>query len=145
MNNSPNKRPATLLLVEDDEVDLLAIERGFRQHKIANDVVTAKDGLDALQILRGGPDRPPLPRPYLILLDLNMPRMNGFELLTALRQDPELQSSVVFVLTTSKSDEDRARAYASHVAGFIVKADAGRSFLAAIELVDHYWKIVELP
>jgi CheY-like chemotaxis protein len=145
MNQPSDKRAATLLVVEDDEVDLLAIERGFRQHKIANDVVTAKDGLDALQILRGGPDRPPLPKPYLILLDLNMPRMNGFELLTALRQDPELQSSVVFVLTTSKSDEDRARAYASHVAGFIVKADAGRSFLDAIELVDHYWKIVELP
>jgi CheY-like chemotaxis protein len=89
MNQPSDKRAATLLVVEDDEVDLLAIERGFRQHKIANDVVTAKDGLDALQILRGGPDRPPLPKPYLILLDLNMPRMNGFELLTALRQDPE--------------------------------------------------------
>jgi CheY-like chemotaxis protein len=145
MNDQPNKHPATLLVVEDDEVDLMAIKRGFKQQKIANDLVAAKDGVEALRILRGGPGREPLPKPYIILLDLNMPRMNGFEFLGELRQDPVLRTSVVFVLTTSKSDEDRARAYASNVAGFNVKADAGRCFLDAIEMLDHYWKIVELP
>jgi len=139
------KRSVTLLVVEDDEVDLMAVQRGFRQHKVANEIVAAKDGLEALQILRGENGREPFPRPFIILLDLNMPRMNGFEFLRALRADAALQNAIVFVLTTSKSDEDRARAYAANVAGFIVKADAGRSFLAAVEMLDHYWRVVELP
>lgn len=144
MHTTP-RRPATILVVEDDEVDFMAMERAFRQQKVANEVVAARDGLEALQILRGGDGRPPLEKPYIILLDLNMPRMNGFEFLEALRKDDALRSAVVFVLTTSKSDEDRARAYAANVAGFIVKSDVGRSFLAAIEMLDHYWKVVELP
>ena len=139
------KRPATILVVEDDDVDLMAIQRGFKQQKVANEIVAARDGLEALSILRGADGHPPLPKPHIILLDLNMPRMNGFEFLQALRRDPALEATVVFVLTTSKSDEDRARAYAAHVAGFIVKADAGRSFMTAIDMLDHYWKVVELP
>ena len=145
MNPSSVKRPVTLLVVEDDEVDLMAIQRGLRQHKVANDVVFAKDGVEALQILRGEGGRVALPAPYIILLDLNMPRMNGFEFLQAVRQDEALRSAIIFVLTTSKSDEDRAKAYSANVAGFIVKADAGRSFLGAVEMLDHYWRIVELP
>ena len=142
--NSP-KRSVTILVVEDDEVDFMAIRRGFQQHKVANEIVAARDWIEALQILRGEGGREPLPRPYIILLDLNMPRMNGFEFLQVLRTDPALQRAIVFVLTTSKSDEDRARAYAANVAGFIVKADAGRGFLTAVEMLDHYWRVVELP
>lgn len=84
MNHPTNKRPVTLLVVEDDEVDLMAIERGLKQRKVANDSVTAKDGIEALEILRGAPGRNPLPKPYIILLDLNLPRMNGFEFLREL-------------------------------------------------------------
>lgn len=145
MTPTQAQRAVTLLVVEDDEVDLMAIRRGFERHKLANEMVAARDGMEALQILRGGNGREPLRRPYVILLDLNMPRMDGFEFLQALRRDPELQSSVVFVLTTSRSDEDRLKAYASQVAGFIVKADAGAGFLKAVELLDHYWKVVVLP
>lgn len=145
MNPTPPKRPVTVLVVEDDDVDLMAIQRGFKQHKVANELVCAKDGVEALQILRGEEGRAALAAPYIILLDLNMPRMNGFEFLQTIRQDVALRSAIVFVLTTSKSDEDRAKAYLSNVAGFIVKADAGRGFLGAVEMLDHYWRVVELP
>jgi CheY-like chemotaxis protein len=145
MNPTPPKRPVTVLVVEDDEVDLMAIQRGFKQHKVANELVCAKDGVEALQILRGEDGRAALAAPYIILLDLNMPRMNGFEFLQTIRQDAALRTAIVFVLTTSKSDEDRAKAYSANVAGFIVKADAGRGFLGAVEMLDHYWRVVELP
>lgn len=139
------KNPVTVLVVDDDEVDLMAIERSFRQRHIANDIVAAKDGVEAVAILRGGGGRPPLPRPYVILLDLNMPRMNGIEFLREIRQDPSLRDSIVFVLTTSESEEDRAAAYASNIAGFIVKSDAGRGFLATVEMIEHFWRVVEFP
>ena len=139
------KNPVTVLVVDDDEVDLMAIERSFRQRRIANDIVAAKDGVEALAILRGAEERPPLARPYVILLDLNMPRMNGFEFLREIRQDPALRAAIIFVLTSSESEEDRAAAYASNIAGFIVKSDAGRGFLATIEMIEHFWRVVEFP
>lgn len=139
------RRPVSILLVEDDEVDVMAIERGFAQAQIANEMVVAKDGLEALSLMRGTASKSSIAKPYIVLLDLNLPRMNGFELLSAIRSDPELRSTIVFVLTTSKSDEDRARAYAANVAGFIVKAAAGKGFLDTIQLLDHYWRLVELP
>ncbi len=139
------KNAVTVLVIDDDEVDQMAIERSFRQRRIANNIIATRDGVEALAILRGGEGRPPLARPYVILLDLNMPRMNGFELLREIRQDPALRPSVVFVLTTSESGEDRAAAYAANIAGFIVKSDAGRGFLAAVEMIEHFWRVVELP
>lgn len=145
MSPTQDQRAVTLLVVEDDEVDLMAIRRGFERQKLANDLVSARDGVEALQILRGENGHAPLRRPFVILLDLNLPRMDGFEFLQALRRDPDLHTCVVFVLTTSRSDEDRLKAYDSQVAGFIVKADAGAGFLKAIELLDHYWKVVVLP
>jgi len=145
MNPPSPKIPITILIVEDDEVDLMTVKRGLALRKIANEVVTAKDGLEALQLLRGDAGRPPLSKPIIILLDLNMPRMNGFEFLEALRKDQELHSTIVFVLTTSKSDEDRARAYAANIAGYIVKTDAGRTFSNAMEMLDLYWQVVVLP
>lgn len=145
MSVSTDKRAVTFLIVEDDEVDLMAIQRAFKQKRIGNDCVIARDGIEALALLRGENSRPAISRPYIVLLDLNMPRMNGFEFLKAIRGDERLRTSVVFVLTTSNSDEDRARAYLSNIAGFIVKADAGNAFLAAIEMLDHYWRVVELP
>ena len=84
-------------------------------------------------------------RPDLILLDLNMPRMNGLEMLAELRNDPVLSSAVVFVLTTSKADEDIVVAYQQHVAGYIVKSQVGDGFLRIMGMLDHYWRVVELP
>jgi CheY-like chemotaxis protein len=80
-----------------------------------------------------------------MLVDLSMPRMNGIELLTALRADPTLHKTVVFVLTTSYRDEDLDAAYGLNVAGYIVKEKAGEDFLRLFNLVDSYWRIVELP
>ena len=74
-----------------------------------------------------------------------MPRMNGLEFLTELRADPELRDSIVFVLTTSRSDEDRVASYNLNVAGYIVKSDVGAGFVRLLGLLDHYWRIVEFP
>ena len=74
-----------------------------------------------------------------------MPRMNGLEFLEAIRADGDLKRSVVFMITTSKAEEDKARAYDQHVAGYIVKQDPANTFLQAVALMEHYWKIVEFP
>lgn len=135
-------KPVTILLVEDDDVDAMGVDRAFKKLKIANPVVRARDGLEALTLLR---TQGAVTRPFLILLDLNMPRMNGIEMLAELRQDPDLASSVVFVLTTSQDDKDKVAAYAQHVAGYIVKNKVGDGFLSVVQLLDHYWRVVELP
>lgn len=140
-----SNREVRVLLVEDDDVDVDVVKRGFRAHRIANPIVVARDGMEALEILRGGDGRPPLPRPYLILLDLNMPRMNGIEFLQALRKDPELEDSVVFVLTTSQNEADRVRAYKEHIAGYMVKSQAGASFKNALDMLNQFWTVVVLP
>lgn len=145
MISGRTSRPVTVLLVEDNEVDREAVQRAFAEQRIANPVVEAVDGVEALEILRGTGGRAPLARPYLVLLDLNLPRMDGIELLRTLRNDPQLSDSIVFVLTTSKSDEDKTAAYRANVAGYIVKGEVGRGFMRLVDLLDHYWKIVEFP
>jgi CheY-like chemotaxis protein len=135
----------TLLLVEDDLVDAEAIQRAFRKQKIANPFVVVPDGVEALRALREEPGAPEVPRPYIILLDINMPRMSGLEFLRALRTDPALHRSIVFVLTTSDRDEDKLEAYGNHVAGYIVKSRAGEDFLRVIQMLRAYWRIVEFP
>jgi CheY-like chemotaxis protein len=134
-----------ILLVEDDEVDAMAVIRGFKNSKIANTIVHARDGVEALAVLRGDIPDKSISNPYVILLDLNMPRMDGFEFLDELRKDPQLREIIVFVLTTSKADEDRSRSYRHHVAGYVVKSNAGKDFLNLIHMIDHYWRIVEIP
>lgn len=138
-------RTVHLLVVEDDAVDLMAIRRGFDSLRLANPVRIAHDGIEALEWLRGENGREKLPRPHLILLDLQMPRMNGLEFLAALRADPALADSVVFVLTTSKFDEDITAAYRHHIAGYIVKGTLADEFLGVVNLLEAYWRIVELP
>lgn len=109
--------------------------------RIANPIIRAKDGVEALELLRNGDVR----HPYLILLDLNMPRMGGLELLQVIRNDPQLELSVVFVLTTSKDDEDKLAAYKQHIAGYIVKENLDSGFEQLVNMIDHYWRLVELP
>lgn len=136
-----NYKPAAILLVEDDDIDALSVMRAFSRLKIVNPIVRAKDGIEALEILKNQE----IEHPYLILLDLNMPRMGGLELLNTLRHDPSLESSVVFVLTTSKDDEDKLAAYKQHIAGYIVKEKLDDGFEDLVKLLDHYWRLVELP
>ncbi|MEO7026971.1 MAG: response regulator [Caulobacteraceae bacterium] len=137
--------PVNLLLVEDDEVDVQGLKRAFAKSRIGNPIVVARDGIEALEHLRGENGRAKLPKPHLIMLDLNMPRMNGIEFLEAIRADDDLKCSVVFMITTSKAEEDKARAYGHNVAGYIVKQDPANTFLEAVNLLEHYWKIVEFP
>ena len=133
-----------ILLVEDDEVEQEAIRRGFARAKMATTLHCAGDGIEALEILRGI-GRPPLPDPFLILLDLNMPRMNGFEFLTELRMDPDLRDAVVFVLTTSEIDRDRMAAYGKNIAGYILKSSLDEDFDNLVTMLDHYRQYVQLP
>ena len=135
-------KEVTILLVDDDDIDAMGVQRALSQLKIANQIVRARDGIEALELLR---THGAVPRPCVILLDINMPRMNGIETLAALRSDSALASSVVVMLTTSQDDQDKLASYAQHVAGYIVKRQAGNGFLRVMEMLDNYWRIVELP
>ncbi len=138
-------KDVSILIVDDDQVDVRAIKRGLEKQKIANPVFTACDGVEALQMLRGENGHEKLPRPYLIMLDLNMPRMNGIEFLQALRVDPELTDSIVFVLTTSSSEEDQTAAYKEHVAGYLLKSEAGENFLKVVKMIETFVVVVRFP
>lgn len=137
--------PISILLVEDDDIDVMAVRRAVEELRLANPLVVAHDGIEALEYLRGENGRPKMVPPFIILLDLNMPRMNGIEFLEALRADEALQASVVFVLTTSNADEDKRHAYQHNVAGYVVKSNAADSLREALRMLNFYWTIVELP
>ena len=142
---SYNIKPVNIVLVEDDDADAKAIWRAFQKAKIAYPFVRAVDGLDALDILKGANGKEKVAAPYLLLVDLNMPRMGGIQLMMALRADQQLRQSIAFILTASSSDEDKDAAYDLNVAGYIVKATAGQDFINLVDLVGCYWRIVELP
>lgn len=114
-------RPITLVLVDDDDVDIMSIRRALSAKRIENPLVVAHDGIEALEHLRGENGRERVEPPFIILLDLNMPRMDGIEFLGELRADPALQHSVVYVLTTSSAQKDKLEAHAHNVDGFITK------------------------
>ena len=135
-------RMLNILLVEDDEVDVMNVQRAFRSSKIANPLFVAANGEEALEMLRAGQ----IPRERrLVLLDLNMPRMNGIEFLRALRADPELSATTVVVLTTSNDERDRVNAYNLNVAGYILKPVTFQNFCDAMSTLNKYWTLVEMP
>jgi CheY-like chemotaxis protein len=140
-----NSKTLNILLVEDDDGDAKALQRAFQKAKIANKIVRAADGMEALDMLKGTNGREKMLSPYILLVDLNMPRMNGIQLVQALRKENDLRHCIIFILTTSKRDQDKAAAYDLNVAGYIVKATAGQDFLNLVSLVDCYWRIVEMP
>lgn len=135
-------RELNILLVEDDQVDVMNVQRAFRKNEIASPLWVAGNGVEALEVLRGG--EIPHER-LLVLLDLNMPRMNGIEFLRNLRADPELRALPVVVLTTSDDERDRVEAYDLNVAGYIVKPVTFRNFCDAIATLNKYWSLVEMP
>ena len=139
-----NGKMMNVLLVEDDEVDARIVKRAFREAKISNPLHVVKDGVEALAALRGNGELP-FAKPHLILLDLNLPRMNGIEFLAELRADESLRDNVVFVFSTSNSSEDRAKAYQLNVAGYIVKSMDGEGSVDVVTMLDHYWRVVTLP
>lgn len=140
-----NRPTVSTLLVDDDDVAVETVRRAFQRGNIASPIHRAIDGLDALDALRGTNGREAVPRPLIVLLDLRMPRMDGLRFLAALRADPEHRDTVVFMLTTSNDEKDRAMAYEHHVAGYLVKSDLEHDLGGLVELLDAYWRVVELP
>ena len=136
---------AHLLHVEDDDLCIMGLVRAFKEAKITNAVSFAHDGIEALEMLRGENGRRRLPRPFLILLDLNMPRMDGIEFLKELRKDEGLKRSVVFIMTTSDANGDKVKGYDLGVAGYILKSNPANAFLEATALLKTYWRVVEFP
>lgn len=131
-----------ILLIEDDKVDVKNVERALRKNNISCPLFVASNGVEGLQMLRDG--TVPAHR-RLILLDLNMPKMNGIEFLKELRADPNLTRNPVVVLTTSNHDQDKLDAYGLHVAGYLLKPVTFASFVEKIAALDKYWTLVEMP
>ena len=135
-----------ILLVEDDEVDVMNVQRAFKKNNITNPLYLASNGLEALSILRGSNKQINIPQVRrIILLDLNMPKMNGIEFLRELRADEQLQSIPVIVLTTSNEDKDKVEAYKLNVAGYILKPVTFSNFVETVATMNKYWTLVEIP
>ncbi len=138
----PHERMLNIQLVEDDDVDVMNVRRAFQKHHIANPLFVAGNGVEALERLRSGE----IPRGRrIVLLDLNMPRMNGIEFLRELRQDPELKSTTVVVLTTSNDERDKVDAYDLNVAGYLLKPVTFSNFCEVMAALNKYWTLVEMP
>jgi CheY-like chemotaxis protein len=136
-----------ILLVEDDEVDVMNVRRAFKKNNIVNPLYIAANGLEALAMLRGeAGSEPSIPAERrLILLDLNMPKMNGIEFLRELRLDRKLRSIPTIVLTTSNEDRDKVEAYNFNVAGYILKPVTFSNFVEVMATLNKYWMLSEIP
>jgi CheY-like chemotaxis protein len=136
------EHPLNILLVEDDNVDVMNVRRAFQRAHVSNPLHVASNGLEAIDMLRG--DTIPRER-RLVLLDLNMPRMNGIEFLRAVRGDAELRSLPVVVLTTSNDERDKVDAYNLNVAGYLLKPVTFADFVDLMAALNKYWMLVEMP
>jgi CheY-like chemotaxis protein len=135
-----------ILLVEDDEVDVMTVQRAFKKGNITNPLYIAGNGIEALAMLRCNPGQAsaiPAER-RIILLDLNMPKMNGLEFLQELRADPTIRQIPVVVLTTSNEEQDRVQAYDLNVAGYILKPITFGSFVELMVTLNKYWALCEM-
>jgi CheY-like chemotaxis protein len=135
------KTDRPILLVEDDRIDAMAVKRAFRAIRVANPLVMAENGEAALAWLQD----PENPRPCVILLDLNMPRMNGIEFLRIAKADPALRRIPVVVLTTSREEEDKLNSFDLCVAGYMLKPVDYQKFVEVVKTIDLYWTLSELP
>ena len=136
---------ADILVVEDDDVQAEAVVRSLRKAGVDANIVVTPEGWEALSVLRGTHSRHRIRRPYLVLLDLNLPRLGGMDFLREVRADPLLNDTVVFVLTTSADERDCKRAYEEHVAGYMVKSEVGPQFTRMVEMLRPYLAVVRLP
>lgn len=131
-----------ILLVDDDRIDVMTVKRAFEKNKITNMLHVASNGEEALNLLRGLGTAAPV-RPGLILLDLNMPVMNGIEFLEIAKTDPSLKRIPVVVLTTSTEGFDKERCFDLGVAGYFIKPVVFERFVEAINAIDRYWTLSE--
>lgn len=134
-----NSRP--VLLVEDDSVDAMTVKRAFKDLKIANQMVHTLNGEEALKYLKNHENK----KPCIILLDLNMPRMNGIEFMQVAKADDKLKEIPIVVLTTSQENRDKAESFRLGVAGYMLKRIDYKEFVEMIRVVCHYWTLSEFP
>ncbi|WP_286234576.1 response regulator [Thalassotalea sediminis] len=130
-----------VLIVEDDDIDAISVQRALGKLDTSNPIYRAKDGLQGLELMRSKLRN----RPYIILLDLNMPKMNGLAMLKELRNDPMLSNNIVYVLTTSNRDQDKASAYEHHIAGYFLKSTLNHDYSELGAMLNQYLQINELP
>jgi CheY-like chemotaxis protein len=146
MTNRDELKPVDVLLVEDDEGDVLMTREAFDFYKLRNTLHVVTDGEQAMQFLRRTGPYADAPRPGLILLDVNLPRLSGLEVLAQLKQDPELLDVPVVMLTTSQADEDIIRSYKLHANAYVSKPVDFDAFTAAIRQIDDFFlTLVQLP
>lgn len=139
-----NRNLINILLVEDDEVDVMNVRRAFKKNNINNPLFVANNGLEALKHLREGLEKGDQVF-KIILLDINMPKMNGIEFLHEVRKDHQLKSLSIFVMTTSDEEKDKVAAYDLNVAGYILKPLSFENFVSAVAVLNHYWQLCEHP
>ena len=138
--------PIEILLVEDDPGDVLMTREAFEDYKVRNMLHVVSDGADALSFLRQEGEYEGRPRPDLVLLDLNLPRMDGREVLQAIKSDPGLASIPVVVLTTSEAEEDIARSYSLHANAYVTKPVDFERFIEVVRHIDDFFvSVVRLP
>lgn len=130
-----------MLLVEDDAIDRMTVERALKEIRVTNRLDMVGNGEEALEFLRDSGRE----KPGIILLDLNMPRMNGIEFLKVVKADEELRRIPVIVLTTSKDEQDRVDSFNLGVAGYMVKPVDYMQFVEVVKAIDLYWTLSELP
>jgi CheY-like chemotaxis protein len=141
----PDADAVTVLLVDDDKVDRMVVRRSLNALEITNPIVEAGDGIKALDLLRGDHGCEKLRRPYIVLLDLYMPRMDGIEFLEAAFGDPTLQPMLVFVMTSSAADRKRVAAHARNIAGYVPKDAPAQSMLLALSMPANCWRAAARP
>ena len=140
------ERQVEILLVEDDPGDVLMTREAFADYKVRNQLHVVSDGADAMAFLRQEGDYADRPRPDLILLDLNLPRMDGRQVLEAIKSDPELSSIPVVVLTTSEAEDDVLRSYSLHANAYVTKPVDFEQFVNVVRQVDEFFlTVVRLP
>ena len=146
MNSGELGRPVKILLVEDNPGDVRLTEEAFKENKVCNRLNVARDGLEAIAFLRRAGEHADAPRPDLILLDLNLPKKDGREVLAEIKQDPSLKSIPVVILTTSKAEEDIIKSYHLHANCYITKPVDLEQFITVVKSIQDFWlTIVKLP
>lgn len=139
-------RQIEVLLVEDDPGDVLMTKEAFEDYKVKNQLHVVNDGAEAMAFLRGEGEYADAPRPDLVLLDLNLPRMDGREVLQAIKSDAELASIPVVVLTTSEAEEDVLRSYSLHANAYVTKPVDFERFIEVVRQIDDFFvSVVRLP
>ena len=146
MTLSQQARQIEVLLVEDDPGDVLMTREAFEAHKLTNRLHVVQDGADAMAFLRREGEYASAPRPDLVLLDLNLPRMDGREVLEAIKTDPSLANIPVVVLTTSEAEEDVLRSYSLHANAYVTKPVDFERFIDVVRQIDDFFvSVVRLP